>query len=185
MLGSNRLFEKFSLRNSIRPLKWSLVAFVIITNLFVVYKQIVLQNQTGFPAELSKDTKVYWASYEDVFRWLRQNGPANDVIASGLDSMVFLYTGRQAFRPYIANTTSLFYTGKSAPLGTVEEFHDILRAYKPKYFIHTPMPGFAEEKYLDALLQEFLSKDPSSLRPVYIGKDPRFIIYEVNLNQGT
>ena len=96
--------------------------------------------------------------------------------------MVYLYTGRQSFRPYVANFISVFYNGNYPAVGTVDEFHRILATYKPKYLIDTPMPGFPEEKYFHTLLQHFLNRYPNALRPVYMGQDTRFKIYEINFH---
>ena len=59
----------------------------------------------------------------------------------------------------------------------------ILKTYKPRYLVHTPMPGFREEKPFKELLDKFIKKYTKSLIPVYVGTDPRFVIFEVNINE--
>jgi hypothetical protein len=182
MLGSKRIFGRVGSKYFFKGLTSGLIAFLILTNLVYVYMHIAFQNRTGYPQNLSKDNPVYWSSYEDIFKWVEKNSSSNDIIASGLDSMVYLYTGRQSFRPFFVNATSLFYNGKLPALGTSEEFQSILKTLKPKYFIYTPMPGFSEEKYLDTLLEEIQTKYPGTLFPVYIGEDIRFRVYKINLD---
>src|SRR5262249_26884115 len=57
--------------------------------------------RTGFPHVCLDDAPVSWSSYEQVFSWLRANSSPGDTIACGLDSMVYLYTDRPAFRPFV------------------------------------------------------------------------------------
>jgi hypothetical protein len=182
MHGANQISQRFAPHFYYQALSSCVIAFLILSNLFILYQHIIIQNRTAFPQLLSKDASVYWTSYEDIFRWVKEYSSPNDIIGSGLDSMVFVYTEVQSFRPFVANTSSLFYNGKSPALGTVGQFRDILGIYKPKYLIHTPMPSFSEEKYFDALLQEFLNRYPNSLLPVYVGRDTRFKVYEINFD---
>jgi hypothetical protein len=66
--------------------------------------------------------------------------------------------------------------------GTVKDLTQILKTYKPRYLVHAPMPGFSEEKPFKELLDKFIKKYAKSLTPVYVGADPRFVIFEVNIN---
>ena len=94
--------------------------------------------------------------------------------------MIYLYTDRAAFRPYMVHPVSLFYGGDSAPLGELDDFYKIIRWYKPRYLVQTAMPGFGEEKEpLNRLIEQVRTKYPQWLKPVYIGEDSRFIIYEL------
>jgi hypothetical protein len=185
VLGIDTIFERLGFKNIFRAAGAVIMIILVTTNLFIVYQNIEDQKRTGYPqiiSQASMEDSVYWASYEDIFNWVKEHSSPNDVIASGLDSMVYLYTGRQSFRPYVANFISVFYNGNYPAVGTVDEFHRILATYKPKYLIDTPMPGFPEEKYFHTLLQHFLNRYPNALRPVYMGQDTRFKIYEINFH---
>ena len=48
--------------------------------------------------------------------------------------------------------------------------------------VREQLPGFPEEKYFHTLLQHFLNRYPNALRPVYMGQDTRFKIYEINFH---
>ena len=108
---------------------------------------------------------------------------ANDIIASGLDPMVYLYTGHQAIRPFAMDPLSLFYFKDSPPMSK-EELFCFLRAYQPKYLIETPMPLFSEEKPFSDLLLKISKEYPGWVNPVSVGKDKRFIIYEIKYKPG-
>ena len=58
-----------------------------------------------------------WRSYERLFVWLKSNTQEGDVIASGLDSMVYLFTERKAVRAFVARPTALFYGDRIACAG--------------------------------------------------------------------
>jgi hypothetical protein len=99
-------------------------------------------------------------------------------MASGLDTMVYLYTGRRAFRPFAMNPISLFYLKDSRPMATATLIR-ILKDYQPKYLIQTPMPIFSEDKPFTEIINETLIRYPGLLKTVYVGEDKRFLIYEI------
>ena len=92
--------------------------------------------------------------------------------------MIYLYTGRAAFRPYMIRPASLFYFENSAPLGEQEDFKRTIKLYRPRYLIKTAMPGYSEEKPLNELIENVRKSNPGWLNPVFVGKDNRFVIYE-------
>ena len=157
---------------------------VLVTiNLVLVYRAGQVKRNTGYPYLATyvtlNEPLVSWSSYENVFEWLDKHCQPDDVIASGLDSMIYIYTGRRAFRPFIADPTSMFYGLDHPATGTVQDLIQILKVGKPRYLVHTPMPGFSEEKPFTKLLNRLLANRPDWLKPVYIGDDQRFVIYEV------
>ena len=136
-------------------------------------------RSTCYPYPRHLKDPVQWSSYLKMFLWINTHTETSDVIASGLDSMIYLYTGRSAFRPYMVHPVSLFYGEDSPPLGELKDFYRIMRWYKPRYLVQTAMPGFSEEKPLNRLIEQVRTKDPQWLKPVYTGEDSRFIIYEL------
>jgi hypothetical protein len=132
-----------------------------------------------YPYSWNLKQPVQWSSYVKTFAWIKTHTKTSDVIASGLDSMIYLYTGRAAFRPYMVRPVSLFYGEDSPPLGELKDFYKIMRWYKPRYLVQTAMPGFSEEKPLNQLIEQVRTKNPQWLKPVYTGEDSRFIIFEL------
>jgi hypothetical protein len=78
------------------------------------------------------------------------------VIACGLDTMFYLYTGRVGIRPFLSRPTSLFYGDEYPATGTLKDFVSILIRYRPTYIVQPPMPGFAEEEPFKSLLSNFM-----------------------------
>ena len=131
-----------------------------------------------YPYPATLDYSVSWLSYSSIFHWINDHTQPDDVMASGLDTMVYLYAGRRAFRPFAMNPVSLFYLKDSRPMATATLIR-ILKDYQPKYLIQTPMPKFSEEKPFSEIIHETFVKFPGLLKPVYLGADKRFLIYEI------
>ena len=131
-------------------------------NLTLVYQAGKTSRAMGYPYPTSLKEPISWSSYDAIFHWIKNNTQPDDILASGLDSMVYLYTGRRAFRPFAMNPLALFYFQDTPPL-TMDNLINILRDYQPKYLIQTPMPIFSEEKPFAKLLSEFITKYPGRL----------------------
>jgi hypothetical protein len=141
-------------------------------------------HQTGYPEPAPLRADVNWESYERVFSWIRQNSAANDTLTAGLDTMLFLYTGRPSVRAFEARPAALFYGDRhDRPIGDIGEFVRLIGRYRPRYLVQTPMPGFAEEAPFNALLERVKADRPSCLAVVYRDQaDRRFAVFAINVN---
>jgi hypothetical protein len=158
----------------------SIILVTVITINFIFMAHTVKLNQVEhYPFWLPLGKAVAWQSYENIFQWLRGNSQPGDVIASGLDTMIFLYTGRQAIRPFQGRPASLFYGCDGPALGSSEEVLGSLRHHQARYLVQVPMPGFSEEKPFNITMGQLLSKYPGLLRLVHVAPDSRFMIYEI------
>ena len=157
-----------------------LTGVIVLANVGLLARHTQLAHQSGYPLMQLNDTAVRWSSYERVFAWLRAHSRPDDVVTSGVDSMVALYTDRRAFRPFVYSPGCLFYGQEGPTLGTVEEMAAILKRYQPRYLVHTPMPGFPEEKPFEELLGQLRRRHPGWLVSVYQDDDPRFVVFELN-----
>jgi hypothetical protein len=157
-----------------------LLVAVLAINMFFLARITQLSRKENYPLITLSQEAVAWQSYEDIFRWLKGHTRPHDVIASGLDTMIFLYTGRQAVRPFQGRPVSLFYGGNDQALGTCEEVLDYLRHYKARFLVQLPMPLFSEAKPFDAIIEQLLSRFPGLLTRVYVASDSRFKIYEIS-----
>jgi len=151
-------------------------------NLKLVYQIGKVGKTMGYPDLSNLQEPVSWSSYEHIFHWINNHTLPNDVIVSGLDSMIYLYTGRSAFRPFAMNPMALFYF-RDTPPSTLGNLIYILRSYQPKYLIQTPMPMFSEEKPFSQIIYETFKRYPGLLETVYVGKDKRFLIYKIQLDR--
>jgi hypothetical protein len=156
-----------------------LLAVFIGSNFWLLAQHADVNSSTGYPANGIFNRNAPWTGYERVFAWIKDHSRSDDVMAAGLDSMIYLYTGRKAIRPFSARPTALFYGDDGPELGTVTEMERLLSAYKVRYLIQTPMPGFSEEKPLAALLEQAQKLRPDWLEPAYKDSDPRFVVYEI------
>jgi hypothetical protein len=160
------------------------LSLFIFINLFSVYRTEKISSSMGYPFLKPLDEPISWSSYEAVFNWINIHTQADDILASGLDPMVYLYTGHHAIRPFAMDPLSLFYLKDSPPV-SMEQLMHFLIAYQAKYLIETPMPLFGEEKPFSDLLLKISKEYPGWLNPVYLGEDKRFIIFEIKYKPGT
>ncbi len=185
----------FLVRGSSRAVRWlpgrlrtsTLVTAVILaigSNLLAYEKQARVVRRTGYPhVQVEGDSQARWSDYEQLFRWIRENTALEDVLASGLDSMLYLFTDRHAVRPFESRPRALFYGDSGAATGTVEDLVAILNRHHAKFLVKLPMPGFAEEEPLNQLIEETIRTRSNCLREEYrVPEDPRFVIYEVRLS---
>jgi hypothetical protein len=177
------ILRRLSSLNSFKSFNVVAISILLAGNLIFVYLQSKVNQHTGYPLPALSEAKVSWVAYEGIFKWLQENSQPDDVISSGMDSMMYLYTGRRAVRAFVSNSLSLYYGQNSPGTGTIEDLYQIFKTYKPKYLVHTPMPGYGEEKPFAELLDKLRKKNPTWLNAVYVGEDPRFIIFEVNINE--
>ncbi len=152
---------------------------LVFTNLLAVQRVYQNYRQSHYPVLVSKVESLNWQSYQEIFAWIKQNTRPGEVIAYGLDSMLYLYTGRQAFRPFLIKPEVLFYGAKSNP-GDLREFRNFLEVYRPGYLLKTPLPDFSEAKPFANLLREVHERHPGWLTPVFQGQDGRFRIYRIH-----
>lgn len=155
------------------------LAAVLTLNLIFMAHSTKLSGSGHYPLIVPLKKEVAWRSYEDIFHWIKAHTKPSDVIASGFDSMIFLYTGRQAFRPFQGRPASLFYGEEDPPLGSWEEIFHFLERYKARFLVQVPMPGFSEDKPFVAAIEQIVSRCPGLLNLVHVAPDTRFKIYEI------
>jgi hypothetical protein len=158
-----------------------IIGFLLVFNVNYVNNTVKTSHAMGYPYPSVLKEPISWSSYEGIFTWINNHAQGDDILASGLDTMLYLYTDRRSFRPFTMNPMALFYSSGSRPM-TMEKLIGILTRYQPKYLIQTPMPLFGEEKPFAELLCETIIKYPGWLKVVYVGEDKRFLIYELQAN---
>jgi len=153
---------------------------LVLGNLWQTYQVASFNNKMHYPSTIAYYRNyIAWPSFLNMFNWIKANTELHDIIASPFDSMVYLYTGRQAFRPFVMSPTSMFY-GDSKPACTTKEVFETLRYYGAKYVMFMPMPGFGEEEPFKLIIDEIREKQPEFLKLIYVGEDPRFMIFRVS-----
>ncbi len=123
-------------------------------------------------------TLTEWSDFLDAFAWIKANTRPTDIIAGYFDSMIFLYTDRQAFRPLVVTPASPYY-GITIPAVTPDELFRYLKADRGRYVLCTPFDRFSGETSLRQMIEEIHRTHPDSVELAYVGKDQRFAIYRI------
>ncbi|MFC1881136.1 hypothetical protein ACFL2S_06530 [Thermodesulfobacteriota bacterium] len=181
-VGVSEILETFISSKATKLFIIVIACILVTTNMKLVLENMKIRNDTHFPLSVFSET-VRWNSYKNLFEWIKMNTSPEEIIASGLDTMAYLYTGRTGIRPFFSRPTSLFYGDDYPATGTIKELCILLYSYRPKYLIQTPMPTFSEEKSLNELINKFIIAYPNLLISVYTGEDIRFKIFKVNIHQ--
>jgi hypothetical protein len=156
-------------------------AAVVVTNLGFLSADIAVVHETGYP-QLVSDRPAFWRDYQQTFDWIRANTDRGDVLASGLDSMLYLYTGRRGIRPFEPAPLQTIYGSAPEPLGSPENFVSVLIEQSARFLVRLPMPIFVEEPHLNRLIDRVRAERPGCLEERYKNsRDARFVVYEVRM----
>lgn len=159
-----------------RRLAVTLLLGLSLGNLWVCQRHAAETAEHGFPTDGNVDP-VHWSDFEDLFTWIRAETPPDAVLASVIDSLLYLYTDRLGYRPF-RNGARLHY-GPKIKLGTSEQLAKKLARYPKTYLVLIGQVGFAENKPLFKLVQEIERTRPGMLVEVYRGSAQAFRVYRV------
>jgi hypothetical protein len=152
------------------------LGLLILANFKVDYLHSEQANHFCFSRVILWKNPPSWASYRNLFQWVKNHSRSDDVMASMEDPMIFLYSGRRAIRP-IKITPNFGEDGPDAKiLGSAKNLYQTLNSYKIKYLIEFPM--FPFDKVFNDLIAKMEQQYPGSLRKVYAGKDKRFVVFQ-------
>jgi hypothetical protein len=156
-------------------------AVLVASNIWQARAVASFNHKTQYPTTVSNwRDPVEWSSFTDVFSWIRTNTGSSDIVASYFDSMVFLYTGRRAFRPLVVAPASSRY-GIVSPTVTADQLFETVRANSGRYVLCTPFDRFDDKTSMRGLVEEFGRTHPGSISTVFVGDDPRFKLYEIGI----
>jgi hypothetical protein len=130
----------------------------------------------GVPADLSAAAPGRWHDYEALFDWIRTQTPEDAVLAAGMDTMVFLYTDRHAFRPAVYRP-EVAYGASGSAVGNPQEVMRLLEEGGATHLVL--LPGFPEWRELRRVVETVKGRYPGVLEPVYRGSDERFEVFTV------
>jgi hypothetical protein len=151
------------------------VSAMVVANGGVLAYHGMQVQRTQYPMSLIGNEPVNWSAYQRTFVWLEQHSQPDDVLASGVDSMVARYTDRRAFRPFVYDPGRLFYSGGDARFAAPEELAAILQNRRPATWCSL-QPG-SRRKPLAMALQELRRCYPLWLTIAYQDADPRFVVF--------
>lgn len=155
------------------------VAGALAANVTLLCRHHRASGLAQYPFVTLPAAPVRWPAFQESFAWLREHAQSDDVVASGLDTMVYLYTDLSSFRPFAQNPGALFYGQDALPLGTVEQLAETLDRQRPRFLVDCPMPGFGEGPPFADLLRHFRSSHPDRLVQVFQSTDRQIRIFEM------
>jgi hypothetical protein len=162
--------------------RWAAAAVcvvLVVSNVWQAKAVAAFNHRTQYPTTVSSwRNPVEWSSFSEAFGWIRTNTNGTDIVASYFDSMVFLYTGRRAFRPLVVAPASPYYGIESQPV-TAEQLFQTLRGGNGRYVLCTPFDRFDDKTSVRGLVEEFGRSHPGAVSTVFIGEDSRFKVYEI------
>lgn len=141
-----------TLRNRFPPFWGKMIAMAgVIFILFIngiSYAKNIIENRKlhypGFYAPLSSQKRPEWKEFQKLFAWIKENTREDDLLPSGMDTMLYLYTGRKALRPIVANPIALFYQKNNNDPWSAENFRETLFKHNVGFLVLCPMFGFPE-----------------------------------------
>lgn len=135
-------------------------------------------NNPAGSRECYDNKPIAWRDRQAVFAWVEAHTTPDDVLTSGSDQMLALFTRRRAFYPVVCSPLSFVYgMPEAAPYHDLDRSLAAVRHHRPRYLV--VMPGCHGERdflaWVDALRRAY----PDHVVPVYRGDDERFTIYEL------
>ncbi len=164
----------------------SLAVFVrlpVISMMFlsVVWLSLYLPGNTQDSMRLwfGQQTSYGWEGFTETFAWIRQHTKEGDVLATAYDPMYYLYTGRQAVRPWFYHPETYFYPyGRPVvDLGSAPEIKRELSVLGVRYLVIDPLDGYAEKQSAPKLFDELLRSYPEPPQEVFVSSDGQHKVY--------
>ena len=123
-----------------------------------------------------------WDGFEETFGWIRDNTAADDRLGSIFDPMYYLYTGRQAIRPWLHRPETYFYPyGRNDPfVGRPADVARELRALGITYIVLDPPAGYAEGEAATLMLQDLLRLSEVNSSLVFRSGDGAHEVYRLS-----
>jgi hypothetical protein len=167
----------------IRIVAGIVVAIAVLGHAQALVNVSAANRVTGFPDPLpagmsapAAGVPATWSSYDELFSWVRSHTESADVVACGLDTVIYLYTGRKSFRPAVYRPEAR-YDGGVSPVGSSDELKRLLESGDARYL--ALVPGYTDGSALSRAVTEIQRRSPGFLSVVYTGRDARFVVFRV------
>jgi hypothetical protein len=139
---------------------------------------------SGTPS-LAEATPDNWADITRLCDWLRTQSAPQAVTTGHVDPVLYLYSGRQAVRPYATDFSKLFYRTRPgvSPIGTAADFRENLVRHHVTYIVVTPAKWFLESDFFVQRLARLVQQYPKAFSLAYHLPDARYFILRVKLDE--
>ena len=131
-------------------------------------------------------TSYGWDGFVETFAWIREHTNEKDVLATAYDPMYYLYTGRQAVRPWFYHPETYFYPygHPAVDLGAAQEIKRELSVLGVRYLVIDPLEGYAEKQTAPKLFDELLRSYLEPPQEVFVSTDGLHRVYALPLGNG-
>jgi len=128
-----------------------------------------------------RETGYGWDGFEETFDWVRHHTPQEARLGAFYDPMYFLYTGREAVRPWLHRSETYFYPyGATKPfVGRPEQVAKELRALCIDFLVLDPPAGYAEGPAAIELLRAVISLPETNAQLVFTSRDGLHEVYRL------
>jgi hypothetical protein len=128
------------------------------------------------------DMGYSWDGFEETFDWLRRNTKPNDHLGTMFDPMYYLYTNRQAVRPWIHQPETYFYPYRHAApaVGDPATVAAELRRIGIQYLVLDPPRGYAEGEAAIRLMRAMIRLPSVNAALVFKSRDGRHEVYRIH-----
>lgn len=117
-----------------------------------------------------------WRAMRPQIDWIARHAPPDAVLATIHDPTYYLFTGRQAMRPFTFDQLGMHYSLRDtpvAPFGTVDDLRRRLRVMTADYVVVT------RADQLQPLVEALAAADPGSLAARFGDPASGYVVYEV------
>jgi hypothetical protein len=155
-----------------------LIGVAIAASALETIRQIHDRHVHDSPMPEQGEVRHSWRPTRRLLDWLTIHSDRRDVIAAGVDPLVYLYTGRQAYYPITCPPLPLFYGHDYPHEEMVTLMLRGMAHYRPRYLVLTA--NFHGEDEFRAVVKQLDEKHPGLLVQVYQDDDDkRFAVYEI------
>lgn len=121
-----------------------------------------------------------WDGFKETFAWIRANTREDAILASAYDPLYYLYTGRQAIRPWFHRPETYYYPyGRSAAtLGSPEAAMAEISLLGVGYVLIDPLDGYGEKEAATEFFHKLVLAAPDR-ELVFVSADGRHRVYRL------
>jgi hypothetical protein len=150
---------------------------VLVANLTALTGHWERIREKGYEAAMIRVNDPNWNAYMRLFDWIRENIPQDSLVGSQADPVVYLYTGRKGFNPFVAYPARLYYRLPGEGLSGPTELTERLRLGGAAFAVTIPVAGLH-----DPFLERFdrLAADGILTRVYVDPTDHRLAVYRLN-----
>jgi hypothetical protein len=113
----------------------------------------------------------------ETINWVRDNTPADAVIATDSAPVFYRYTGRKAIRIFIRPYATYYFDYDPVSAASLDRFEAHLRDNRISYIVVTPMRGSSHSDYFHQVLSAAIRLNPRAFRLVQQFSQPGYMVY--------